>query len=159
MIILLNQISFTLYHSRVFRGNLVLRHYVSHYPPSSGSIACWVAELNAALCLDNRAKKWKYTSKYFISSSGDRTHDQSILQTHIMPLRHDWRLLCINDKITLIRPLLTQSLIKLLTVTNRLICGVWSFPQTIFGSASHSVVYMYLYYIFDKEVQVFKWQN
>ena len=27
---------------------------------NSGSIACWVAELNAALCLDTRIKKCKY---------------------------------------------------------------------------------------------------
>ena len=29
-------------------------------------------------------------SKYLISSSGDRTHNQSILQSHFVPLRHDW---------------------------------------------------------------------
>ena len=29
-------------------------------------------------------------SKYFISWSGDRTHNQSILQSHFVPLRHDW---------------------------------------------------------------------
>ena len=28
-------------------------------------------------------------NKYFISSNGDRTHNQSILQTHFVPLRHD----------------------------------------------------------------------
>ena len=58
-----NNVSFTLYpaHSRVGRGNLVLRHSVSHFLPNSGDIACCVAELNAALNLDTRAKKWKYT--------------------------------------------------------------------------------------------------
>ena len=50
-------------HSRIGRGNLVLRHTVSHFPLSSGGIAWWVAELNAALCLDTRAKKWKYKCK------------------------------------------------------------------------------------------------
>ena len=30
-------------------------------------------------------------SKYFISSSGDRTHNQSVLQSHFVPLRHDRR--------------------------------------------------------------------
>ena len=30
------------------------------------------------------------SSKYFISSSGDRTHNQSVLQSHFEPLRHDW---------------------------------------------------------------------
>ena len=31
-------------------------------------------------------------SKYFISSSGDRTHNPSVLQSHLVPLRHDWPL-------------------------------------------------------------------
>ena len=29
-------------------------------------------------------------SKYFISSSEDRTHNQSVLQSQLVPLRHDW---------------------------------------------------------------------
>ena len=29
-------------------------------------------------------------NKYFTSSSGDRTHNQSVLQSHFVPLRHDW---------------------------------------------------------------------
>ena len=29
-------------------------------------------------------------NKYFISSSGDRTHNQSVLQSHFVPLRHAW---------------------------------------------------------------------
>ena len=29
-------------------------------------------------------------NKYFILSSVDRTHSQSILQSHFAPLRHDW---------------------------------------------------------------------
>ena len=35
-------VSFTLYsaHSRVGRGNLVVRHSVSHFLPNSGGIAC-----------------------------------------------------------------------------------------------------------------------
>ena len=50
--------NFMLYpaHSRVGRGNLVLRHSVPHFSPSSGGIACCVAELNPALS-DTRAKK------------------------------------------------------------------------------------------------------
>ena len=58
-------ISFTLYpaHGSVGRGNLVLRHSVPHFLPNSGGIACWVAELNAALNFDTRAKKWKYKFK------------------------------------------------------------------------------------------------
>ena len=56
--------------------NLVLRHTVPHFSPSSGAIACWVAKLNAAIYLDTRAKKSKY--KYFISSIGNWTHTQSL---------------------------------------------------------------------------------
>ena len=43
--------------------NLVLRHSGPHFQPNSGGIACWVAELNAALILDTRAKKWEYKFK------------------------------------------------------------------------------------------------
>ena len=84
---------FTLFpaHSWVVRGNLVLRHTVTHYPPNSAGIACWLAELNGALYLDTKAKKWKCKlSKYFISSRGDRTHNQSILQSYSVSLLHDW---------------------------------------------------------------------
>ena len=57
--------SFILYpaHSRVGRGNLELRHSAPHFLSNSGGIACWVAELKAALCLDTWAKKWKYKCK------------------------------------------------------------------------------------------------
>ena len=41
----------------------MLRHYVPHFPPSSEGIACWLSELNAALYLDTRVKKWKYKCK------------------------------------------------------------------------------------------------
>ena len=48
-------------HSRVDRGNLVLRYSVPHFLPNSGGIACWVAELNAALNLDTREeRKYKF---------------------------------------------------------------------------------------------------
>ena len=45
--------SFTLYpaHSRVDRGYLVLRHYVPHFLPNSGGIACWVADLKPRFAL------------------------------------------------------------------------------------------------------------
>ena len=58
-------INFTLYpaHSRVGRGNLLLRHSVPHFLPNSGGIACLGAELNAALNLDPRAEKWKHKFK------------------------------------------------------------------------------------------------
>ena len=44
-------------------GNLVLRYSVSHFPPNSGGIKCWVTDPNVALCLDTRTKKRKYTFK------------------------------------------------------------------------------------------------
>ena len=57
----IKKISFTLYPSY----SRVLKHSIPHFPLSSGSIACWVAELNAALCLDTRARKRrKYKCKY-----------------------------------------------------------------------------------------------
>ena len=43
-------------HIRVGRVNIVLRHSVPHFSPNSWGIARWVAELNAALCLDARAR-------------------------------------------------------------------------------------------------------
>ena len=47
-------------YNREGRGNPGLRDFTRNY----GVIACWVAELNAALCLDTRVKK---NIKYFIS--------------------------------------------------------------------------------------------
>ena len=41
----------------------VKRYPVPHFLPNSGGIMCCVAELNAALNLDTRAKKWKYKFK------------------------------------------------------------------------------------------------
>ena len=54
------KISFPLYpaYSRVDKGHVVLRHSILHFPSNFGGIACWMAELNAALYLDTRAKKW-----------------------------------------------------------------------------------------------------
>ena len=61
----IDKISFILYpaHGRVVRGNLVLSHSVPHFLPNSRGNACWVAELNATLCFNTRAKKWKYKFK------------------------------------------------------------------------------------------------
>ena len=42
---------------------LLLRHSVHHFPPNYGDIECRMEEPNAALCLDTRAKKWKYKFK------------------------------------------------------------------------------------------------
>ena len=59
--------------NRVDRGNLVLRHFTPHYLPSSEGIACWVEELNA-LCLDSKAKKWKYKIFHLLECD-NRTHN------------------------------------------------------------------------------------
>ena len=49
-----------------------------------------MAELNAAVCLDTRAKENK-NIKYLISSSGIQTYN--LLHPTLVPLRHDWPLL------------------------------------------------------------------
>ena len=79
-------------HSRVGRGNLMLRY--------SFPIFCWILEAlrvewqnstpRFASTPERRNGNIHGLSKYFISSSGDRTHNQSILQSHLVPLRHDW---------------------------------------------------------------------
>ena len=43
--------------SRVSRGSLVYWHSATHFLLNSRGILCWLPELNAALCLDTRAKK------------------------------------------------------------------------------------------------------
>ena len=43
-------------HSRIGRGNLVLKPSAPHLPSKSEGIACLVAELNAALCLETKAR-------------------------------------------------------------------------------------------------------
>ena len=50
-------------HSGGGRGDLVLRHSVPHFLTNSGGIACRVAELNAALCLDTIAMVYKFLDK------------------------------------------------------------------------------------------------
>ena len=72
--------SFTLYtaQSRVGRRNLVLRHSVPHFLQNSGGIACWVAELNCLKLASTPERRNGIItlSKYFTSSSEDRTHNQ-----------------------------------------------------------------------------------
>ena len=55
----------------LFKASIIFVHYYilnfwssfCIFPPSSEGIVWWVAELNAALCLDTRSKKWKYKCK------------------------------------------------------------------------------------------------
>ena len=74
--------SFTLYpaHSRVGRGHLVLIHSVTLFPPCFGGIGCRIAST------PEQRNKHINANKYFISSNGDRTHNQWILQSHFAPL-------------------------------------------------------------------------
>ena len=83
-ILLLNQISFTMYptHSRVGRGILVLRHSILHFLPNSRGTECRVAHF--ALTLE-RGNGNIHLSKYFTSSSGHWTHNQSVLESHLCP--------------------------------------------------------------------------
>ena len=62
-------------HSRVDRENLVLRHFESHFPPNSRGIACWVAELNVALCLDTKAEELRVEVKITTS----RVYSQTLV--------------------------------------------------------------------------------
>ena len=67
------------------RRNLVLRHSVSHIPPSSEGIACWNSTSWLTSTPERRNELKINVSKYFISSSSDQTHNQSILQSHFVP--------------------------------------------------------------------------
>ena len=87
------KMSFTLYlaHGKVGRRNLVIRHSVPDFLPNSGGITCWVAEINARFASTPEQRNGNINlNKYFISSSGDWTHNQAVLQSHFVPLRHDW---------------------------------------------------------------------
>ena len=52
---------FSFMHTCILQvGSRVLRHSAPHFLQNFRAIACWVAEFNATLCFDSRAKKWKY---------------------------------------------------------------------------------------------------
>ena len=74
--------SFTLYpaHSRERRGNLVLRHFVPHFPPNSGDINCLVTQFYAALCHDTRGKKWKYKKFLWVEIDPTHKHVKNIIK-------------------------------------------------------------------------------
>ena len=67
----------------------MLRHSVPHFLPSSESIVIGNSTPRFASTPERRNENIN-VNKYFISSSGDRTHNQSILQSHFVALRHDW---------------------------------------------------------------------
>ena len=68
----------------------MLRHSVPHFPPNSEALrAEWRNSTSRFASTPERRNKNIIVNKYFISSSGDRTHNQSILQSHFVPLRHD----------------------------------------------------------------------
>ena len=52
---------------QVGRGNLVFRHSITHFPLNSGGIAFWMAEVNAALCLNtSRIHNQSRLLSYFV---------------------------------------------------------------------------------------------
>ena len=77
--IVFQQISFTLNpaHSRVGIGNLTLIQFVPRLPPNSEGIAC---------------------IKYFLSSNGDRTHDQPYLHSDAW-VTGKWETWCLNTSL------------------------------------------------------------
>ena len=79
-------------HSKVGRGNIVLRHCVPHFLPNSGVWMRieWQNSTPRLTSTPERRNGNINLNKYFISSSGDRTHNQSVFQSHLVPLRHDW---------------------------------------------------------------------
>ena len=106
--------SFTLYpaHSGVDRGNLMKD---TPFPTFCRIMeAMRVKRQNStprfALTTERRNGNINL-SKYFISSSGNRTHNQSVLQSHLVPLRHDrpqaswnsdkWRAECPGNRFSL----------------------------------------------------------
>lgn len=50
-------------------GNPILRHSVAHFPPYFWDIACWVAEINAILCIAIRTEKLNIEFKSTISKN------------------------------------------------------------------------------------------
>ena len=81
-----NQLSFTLYpaHSRVGRENLVSRHSSSPLSAEFWRHCVLKAELKAALNLDTRERNGNINlSKYFISLSGDLTHNLAFLYSKL----------------------------------------------------------------------------
>lgn len=64
----------------------MLIHSVSHLSPNSGDIACWVAEVNAALCLGTKAHKGTYEIFNFLDWISN-LELVSRLQSHYVPLR------------------------------------------------------------------------
>ena len=88
-----NKIIFTLYpaQSRVGRGNLVLWHSVPHFSRQileALHVKCRYSTPRFASTPERRNGNINI-NKYFISSSGDRTHNQLILQSQFVPLRPD----------------------------------------------------------------------
>ena len=75
-------VSVTLYpaYSRVSRGNLVLRHSVLHCRFLEALRVEWQNSTPRLTSTPEQRNRNINLSKYFISSSGDRTHNQSVLQ-------------------------------------------------------------------------------
>ena len=91
--------SFTLYpaHSRVgwaaWLRSLALRHSVPSIPPNCGDITSRVAVLNAAHCIDTKAKKCKYEIYHIFKWE---SNPQSVIFP--VPLHHSYILILTNLK-------------------------------------------------------------
>ena len=72
--------SVTLYwaHNRISRGNLVLRHSVPNFPLNSGGIYCVLCGGIQHRALPRHQNEENGNIKYFIFSSGNRTHNLSV---------------------------------------------------------------------------------
>ena len=63
----------------------MLRHFALHFPSNSGGIACWMAELNAVLCIDT-------FPRIGIEPTTSRVYSHTLV-----PLRHNWPHINIYD--------------------------------------------------------------
>ena len=79
-------------HSRVSRGNLVLRNDVLDFPQIlESSLVEWRKSTPRFSSTSEQRIENINFNKYLISWSGDQTWDQSRLQSHFVPLQnHDW---------------------------------------------------------------------
>ena len=95
-LLLIKKIGFTLYpaHSRVGRENLVLRQSVPHSLTFRWVLEALRVEWRISTPLFASTPEWRNeninVNKYFISTSGYRFHNQSILLSHFVNLRRDW---------------------------------------------------------------------
>ena len=69
-------------HSSLGKGNVLLRHSVPNFSPNSRGTQCLVSGGTQRRVLPGYQRERDENIKYLISSSGDRAHNQSGLQSH-----------------------------------------------------------------------------